>query len=49
MVNGTGLYQDRNKQRALIFQGGGALGAYEAGISKRGFRQNQQFLFVNPV
>lgn len=34
MVNGTGLYQNRNKQRALIFQGGGALGAYEAGIFK---------------
>ena len=25
---------NKNKQRALIFQGGGALGAYEAGIFK---------------
>ncbi|HKR73246.1 MAG TPA: patatin-like phospholipase family protein, partial [Candidatus Nitrosocosmicus sp.] len=34
MVNGTSLCHDGNKQRALIFQGGGALGAYEAGIFK---------------
>lgn len=34
MVNETGLYESNRKQRALIFQGGGALGAYEAGMFK---------------